>query len=260
MVIRFRPAFFLSVVAAVTASLFMSTPARAESVATFYFGDIWTNDADVRLVETGDTDLDFRAVAWDGKSFESPRYWGLRYIHWFKESPHWGVSGELIHAKMYARLNDTVQVEGTRGGSPVSGPERLGDTFQQLSFSHGHNMLLVSGQRRWFPGAGRGVGAGRIQPRIGFGIGAALPHVEVITASSMTDESQFAGFAAQILGGADVDLSKHLALLLEYKLTYADINADLTGGGRIEVAPLAHHLTFGLSVVFGKANPSPAVP
>jgi hypothetical protein len=170
------------------------------------------------------------------------------------------VSGEFIHAKMYARLNDRVQVDGTRGGSPVSSREPVSDTFQQLSFSHGHNMLLVSGQRRWFPGGERGVGAGHIQPRIGFGIGAALPHVEVITASSTTDEYQFAGFAVQFLGGVDIDLSKHLALLLEYKLTYADIEADLTGGGRLEVAPLAHHLAIGLSVVFGRPSPAAATP
>jgi lipid A oxidase len=170
------------------------------------------------------------------------------------------VAGEFIHAKMFARLNETIQVDGTRVGLPVSGRERLGDTFQNLSFSHGHNMLLVSGQHRWFPGGDRGVGAGRIQPRVGLGVGAALPHVEVITASTTTDEYQSAGFAAQILGGADIDLSKHLALLVEYKLTYADIKADLSGGGRLEVAPLAHHLAIGLSVVFGRANPAVAVP
>jgi len=257
---RHKPIGFIVVALLVTVHLLTPVPARAESAVTFYLGDIWTLDSDVRLVEPGGTDLVFRDVSWDGRSFESPQYWGLRYTHWLRNSPRWGVAGELIHAKMFARLDETVQVEGTRGGSPVSGPERLDDTFQNLSFSHGHNMLLASGQRRWFPGGERGVGAGRIQPRIGFGIGAALPHVEVAIASSTIDEYQFAGPAAQLLGAADVDLSKHLALFLEYKLTYADITADLTGGGKLEVSPLAHHLTIGLSVVFGRANPAAPAP
>jgi len=251
-----RPIGFVVVALVVAAQLLTPAPARAESAATFYLGDTWTLDSDVRLVEPGGTDLVFQDVPWDSRSFESPQYWGLRYVYWLRKSPRWGVAGELIHAKMFAELDATVQVEGTRAGAPVSGPERLGDTFRNLSFSHGHNMLLASGERRWFPGGERGVGAGRIQPRIGFGIGAALTHVEVNTASSTTDEYQFGGPAAQLLGGAGVDLSKHLALFFEYKLTYADITADLTGGERLDVSPWAHHLTIGLSVVFGRANPA----
>lgn len=245
---------------AAAAALLLPDPALAESSLTLYLGDLWTSDCDVRLMEPGGTDLEFRDVGWTGESFRSPHYYGLRYVHWFRKAPRWGVAGELIHAKMFAQLDETVQVEGLRGGASVSGREPLGDTLQTLSFSHGYNLLLADFQHRWFPGRVRGAGAGRFQPQAGLGIGAAIPHVEVTTAGSSTNEYQVTGPAAQITGGTGIDLSEHLALLVEYKLTWSDIEADLSGGGRLDVSPLAQHLVVGLSVLFGRASPPPSGP
>lgn len=260
MAVRVRPVVLLAVAVVIAASIRMSTPIRAESAVHFYFGDIWTDNADVQLIEPGGTDLNFQNVGWQGDSFDNPLYLGVRYLHWLERSPRWGVSGEFIHAKMYADLNDRVQVTGTSMGTPVSVRAPVSGTFQQLQFSHGYNLLLASGQYRWLPGNKSELEAGHIQFRLGLGIGAALPHVEVVTASSGTDEYQFTGPAAQFLAGADIGLSKHWGMLIEYKLTYSDIDADLTGGGRLEVAALSNHLVFGATFEFGGAGPDAATP
>ena len=229
-------------------ALFGPGPVRAEGVIGFYLGNATTADGDVELTRFGPTRLVFHDVAWEGESFRSPPYYGLRYTHWFRRSPLWGVSVDFTHAKMYAELDEIVRVDGIRDDDPVSGEERLGDTFAVLSFSHGHNLLLVNAHRRWRRSR-------RVHPYVGAGAGIALPRVEVAVQGSVTDEYQYAGLAAQALGGASVRITRRVAPFVELKLSYADIDAELSGGGRLFVQPWTGHAIFGLEVALTKAPP-----
>jgi lipid A oxidase len=230
-------------------ALLGSGSARAEGVFALYLGHAATADADVELQRFGgQTGLRFHDVSWEDESFRSPPYYGLRYTHWFRGSPLWGVSVDFTHAKMYAELEETVRVEGVRDGNPVSGEERLGDTFAALSFSHGHNLLLVNAHRRWNRSR-------RIQPYVGAGAGLALPRVEVAIEGSFTDEYQYAGLAAQALGGASVRITPRVAPFVELKVSYADIEAELSTGGRLQVQPWTGHAIIGLEVALTKAPP-----
>ena len=225
--------------------------ARAEFVLSAYGGVADTMKTDVKLSQPGGTDLTFSDVSWADKSFDGPIYYGLRLNYWFNNYKGLGVCIDFTHAKMYAQLDDTVNVTGTRSGVPTAGTEPLNNTFKELSFSHGYNLLTINGMYRWFPKKTRdGTFLGRLQPYIGLGFGIAVPHVEVELNGDKTEEYQYTGPAFQGLCGVNIDLYKKFSIFLEYKLTYADMDADLAGGGTVEIKPWTNHLIFGLSYTF----------
>jgi opacity protein-like surface antigen len=227
--------------------------AEAQFAVGVYGGLAETMNSDVRLVQPGGTDLTFGAVAWSGESLKSPIYYGLRLTYWFGSRGAWGLALDFTHAKMYAQLEETVAISGTRDGAPASGSEPLGDTFDALSFSHGHNWLTVNALYRWFPKGGRDSSPlGRLQPYAGLGAGVAVPHVETSIAGVVTDDYQLAGPAFQGLIGLNVDVVSHLSIFLEYKLSHARINGELTDGGTLSTNPWSHNVIFGAAFAFGR--------
>ena len=225
--------------------------ARSELVATFYAGGTLTANTTVRLTQPDGTDLEFAGVAWSGESFVSPIYYAIRIAYWPARSASWGIAAEFIHDKLIADLDGTVTVTGTRAGDPVDAREPLGASFRGLSFSHGHNLLFMNAQYRWL---GRHPGNGgfrdRLEPHAGLGVGIALPHVEVDTGSTPTEEYQMAGFAWQAFAGVRLALAWGFSAVPEYKLTYARIDGELSGGGIVRVRPWTQNLVIGLSYRF----------
>ena len=222
--------------------------ARAEIVLGAYGGLATSFDGDVTLEQPGGTDLTLDDVSWSDRSFESPIYYGLRLTYWGTSG--WGGALDYTHAKLYADLDDTVDVSGSRAGTPVAGSERVGDTFDALSFSHGHNMLTLNLMYRWGAIGAKGGFLDRLRPYAGVGAGVAIPHVEVIVDGSQTDEYQLAGPAVQGLAGIDFSITERVSLFTEYKLSYAHIEADLAGGGTITVDPITNHFVLGVSFKF----------
>lgn len=225
--------------------------ARSEFEASFYAGGTLTANTTVRLTQPGGTNLEFTGVAWNGESFVSPIYYAIRIAYWPATSGAWGIAAEFIHDKLIADLDGAVAVTGTRAGAPVDAREPLRATFGGLSFSHGHNLLLMNAQYRW-PGGHQGSGGfrARLEPHVGSGVGIALPHVEVDAGGATTEEYQMAGFAWQAFTGVDLALAWGFSAVPEYKLTYARIDGELSGGGTVRVRPWTHHLVIGLSYRF----------
>jgi len=225
--------------------------AEAEMFVSGYLGVASTHDSDVKLNRPGGTNLTFSDVSWDDNSFDPPFYYGLRVGYWFKNSPNWGTAIDLTHAKMYSELNKTVSVSGTRSGASVSDTERLGDTFEILEFTDGHNLLTLNGMYRW-----TGLGdseqkfISRLQPYMLAGLGIAIPHVEVAVEGDTTLEFQYTGLAALAGVGLDIDITRWFSLFAEYRLSYSEIDADLVGGGTLKTKPWTHHLNFGVTFSF----------
>ena len=225
--------------------------AKAEMFVSGYLGVASTHDSDVELNRPGGTNLTFANVSWDDKSFDMPLYYGIRIGYWFKNNLNWGAAVDFTHAKMYARLDDTVAVSGTRSGSPVSDTERLGDTFETLEFSDGHNLLTLNGLYRWTElGFSKQSFIRRLQPYVLVGAGISIPHVEVTVEGDSTFEFQITGFAAQAGVGLDFDITRWFSIFTEYRLSYAVIDADLVGGGTLKTEPWTHHLNFGVTFSF----------
>lgn len=236
--------------AAALAVTLISSDARAQVAVSLYGGIAKTTKSDVALARPGGTDLKFAGASWTDESFQSPIYYGFRLSYWIGgRTGRWGLALDFTHAKMYADLEDTVAVSGQLNGSPVNGSQRLGDTFQALAFSHGHNLLTLNGIYRWFPTGERdGSFLGRLQPYVGLGVGVAIPHVEANVDGTVTDEYRVSGPAFEGRAGANFDVVRYLSAFAEYKLSYARIKGDLTGGGTIEAKPWTHQLVFGLSL------------
>ena len=225
--------------------LYLPVSAHAQFDATIYSGMSSSQNSDIQLVQPANTDLTFHNVSWDDKSLENPVYWGVRLTYWFPQAERWGMAVDLTHAKIHADLGASVNVTGTRAGSTVNDQEVLGNSFSDLAMSHGFNLLTINALYRWQPQP-------RLQPFAGFGAGLAYPHVEVNTSSSYTDEFQLAGWVLNGMTGLNYDLGKSFALFAEYRLSYADMKADLSGGGTLKTQVWTNHFNLGVTCHFGQ--------
>lgn len=212
--------------------VFLAVPgaARAEFLLGIYGGISGTLDSDVD-VESGATDLTLDDVPFDGESFDSPIYYGVRGTYWLEGMPSYGVMLDFTHAKAVADEGE------------------IAPTFDELQFSHGLNTLTLNGLYRhplsW------------ITPYAGVGVGVSVPHVEIDLAGggSSTDGYQFGGLAAQALAGMEFPLGDRFALFAEYKFSYTPLDIDLDGGGSLETDLFTNQAMLGLSVRFGGGAP-----
>lgn len=235
----------------IAAGVFMPLSASAELSIALYAGKQLTGNGDLRLKQ-GQTDLTFHDVSWKDGSFELPIYYGARLSYWFDELSPWGVALDFTHAKTYLNNGDTVAVTGTRNGTPVDAREPVSGSIRNFSLSHGLNMITLNGLHRWFPSGKRDLSPlGRLQLYAGLGAGFSIPHVEADINGVKTDEYQLvAGPVANGMVGLNYDVSRYLSGIVEYKLSYADVRAELNGGGFVDAATVNHQLIFGLATNF----------
>ncbi|MEO8440353.1 MAG: hypothetical protein ABI540_09040 [Spartobacteria bacterium] len=224
--------------------------ARAEVELSIFAGVALSQDSDLKLQQSGGTDLTFHSVSFEGRDFSAPPYYGLRALWFPSEESHWGFGAEFFHMKMYADTDSTARVTGRRNEVEVNANERIDDTIQSLSLSHGLNYALGDIVYRWQPGRRGEDFLGHLQPYVGVGVGAAIPHVESNVNGRFHEEYQLHGPGVQALAGMNVELTRHFGLMLEYKFTYANLNSLDIPGGSIEVTPLTHHFATGLTFTF----------
>lgn len=241
----------LGLLAVLTTVLVMPMPANAEFSVAFYAGKQLTDNGELRLNQ-GNTALRFGDVRWDDHSFEPPIFYGGRVGYWFDELPGWGVAVDFTHAKTILVASDTVAVSGSRNGAPVDGPEPISATIRHFELSHGLNMITFNGLHRWFPAGKRDESPlGRLYLYTGLGAGFSVPHVEADIGAARTGGYQAAaGPVVNGMLGLNYDLYRYLSAILEYKLSYADVQADLNGGGSIAAATVNHQFVFGLAANF----------
>lgn len=244
---------FLALVAAVAAGGHAPAFAAGELVASVYGGKAWVSRTDVTLHQPGGTDLTFDKVTFDDESFKAPVYWGLRLTWWSnggeaRRAAGWGAALDFTHAKATANVDQSVHVSGTRGGTAVDADERLGNTFGTLAFSHGLNLLTANALYRWSPW--RTGELGDVRPYAGLGLGIAWPHVEVGTGGQYTSGYSVTGAAYQGLAGLDFKASEKLSVFIEYKLSRAEIDADIAGGGSVRLKPWIQHAVLGAAYLF----------
>jgi lipid A oxidase len=234
------------------AILLGATPAAAEFQIGAYGGFSESFDSDVTLNQPGGTNLTLDQVPWDGKSFVSPPYWGVRGIYWLNANPAWGLMVDYNHAKIYSDLGATVKVSGTRDGVPLDGKDKVNNTFDILEFTDGLNEMFFGGTYRWKHE--------RWTPYVGLGVGFAFPHVEIrrTGADIRTFEYQVTGVAAEGLVGIEYAFGPRVAAFGEYKLSFSSNDADVKGGGTLDTDVWTNHFIFGLSYRFGAdAEPVP---
>jgi lipid A oxidase len=223
---------------------------RAEVELSIFTGVALSQDSDLDLHQTGGTDLTFHDVSFEGRDFETPPYWGVRGLWFPSDASHWGFGAEFFHMKIYAETSDTVRVTGRRNGGGVDDDERIDNTIEQFSLSHGLNYALCDVVYRWMPGRRGEDFLGHLTPYAGLGLGAAIPHVESSVNGTFHQGYQLHGPGVQALAGVNVVLSQHWGLMFEYKFTYANVDSFDIPRGSIEVTPLTHHLVTGVTFNF----------
>ncbi|MCB1485134.1 MAG: lipid A oxidase [Hyphomicrobiaceae bacterium] len=209
----------------------------SETVASGYVGAPYYYRSDFKLKRPNGTDMTLKRMGWDGDAFYFPIDGGARVIHWTGSV---GYMIDFMHNKAIARLGkgahgrkikngvvEDVETTGTLNGKPAPSPLHLTDLFDRMEFTHGHNVLLLSGLVRFAPITAK------IRPYLGIGFGASVPHVEAwFTGEALdrrTNEYQYAGPAFQILAGLELRNGRG-SFYLEYKYIWSSIEAALTGG------------------------------
>lgn len=224
--------------------LWLAPTARGEVVGTLFLGNAEILESELRLTLPGGTDLRFQDVSWDDASFDDPPYYGLRLAWWLRRSPEWGVVLDFTHAKAILDVGETVPVRGRRGEVPVDGTGTIRDDLDAFELSHGLNTLTLSAFRRW--------GFSPDRPGVsyfaGLGAGVAVPHVEARVREIETSEYQVAGPGLQAVLGLDTLVTSNVGVTLEGRVSWVDVEADLTGGGTVETDLWLLQLAAGLSL------------
>ena len=200
------------------------TTALAEVELSFYGGAQNAPHSNVTFEgdsEIADGDL---FIAWEGKSFEAPPYYGIRATVW--NSPTFGYGVDFTHNKIYPK----------EGELPAD--------FQRLEFTDGLNTLTLNAYRRW------NQQFGDFTPYVGGGVGVSVPHVEVITNTSRTEGFQITGPAATWIAGASYPINDEWSVFGEYKGTYTLNKGDLDTGGTVETNVITNAVNVGVSFSF----------
>lgn len=222
--------------AAEAARALSAAPTRELMVAG-YGGAQFTYPSNVSLKNLPAQDFTAERVGWNGEPFKSPIYYGARIVRWLGTG-RTGTMLDFTHSKVLARLEQTSAFSGILNGAPAPARAVLGDVFQRLEFTHGHNMLTLNGLWR-LPSL-----APRLSPYVGLGVGISLPHTEVQlkNGAPRTYEYQYTGPAAQALLGLEVRFAR-ISYFIEYKFTFARYEAPITHrDGSILFVDLWHQL------------------
>jgi len=175
----------------------------------------------------GVADGSYSTEGWETKSFGNPVYWGFRYTYWPTASSQWGYGVDINHSKLYAKQMPHANIS-------------------RLEFSDGMNTLMANLYRR-YPGVQSLWGG---EPYWGVGLGISYPHVEVTSATNRTFEYQYTGFAAQAMVGLRYSINDKWLAFGELRTQYIPMEADLDGGGKLEVDFINNHFSLGVSRLF----------
>ena len=205
----------------------------SQSEITLYTGTNAAPHASVKLSGAGTSygvpDGSYSTEGWEAKSFGNPVYWGFRYTYWPTASSEWGYGVDINHSKLYAK-------------------EMPHANISRLEFSDGMNTLMANLYRR-YPGVQSLWGG---EPYWGVGLGISYPHVELTSSSTnaRTFEYQYTGFAAQAMVGLRYSINDKWLAFGELRTQYIPVEADLDGGGKLEVDFINNHFSLGVSRLF----------
>lgn len=193
-------------------------------------------------------------------AFTEP-YYGIRFYHFFKNHPNWGVGLDFIHFKVFmADRSQKVRATGSWAGAPLDGQAVIGDYFEELNISHGVNHVSFMLTHRWMFRPTAEIPDGRLQLFVSAGAGPAVPHPQIKTKENGQVRKKAGSYQWRLgnwgmgLGmGLRWKLSPHFGLYGEYKWTYSvldEMRYDEGEDGSVRFRFFDQHLLWGLSVIF----------
>jgi opacity protein-like surface antigen len=198
----------------------MAAPARADWVVAGSIGGAATQAATLRIEQPAlGSDFEVRDVAFAGRSFASPVYYGYRILWAGRRQARVGFEAELIHLKVYADAGALVPVRGTIRAAPVDGTMRFGDVVERFSISHGLNLLFGNLVVRQPIGGTGSVQDRRLVLAVRLGAGPTIPHPESTIGGRTQEQYEWGRVAGQVAAGIEYRVTAHLAAIAEYKVT-----------------------------------------
>jgi opacity protein-like surface antigen len=215
--------------------------AAADWAISGFLGAVQTrpNTLTVQLPNAG-TQLTLDSVRYRSQSFESPQYYGVRVTGYL--GPHFGLEGEWIHPKAYARTEEVVHASGTVAGSPLNADVRLDSLVHRFSISHGLNYLLMNAVVR-HPLDKSERPRGWLTARAGAGL--TIPHGESDIGGLRQEQYEIGSVGFHFAAGGELKISRIVYVMAEYKFTTTDESVSVAGGtvdGRFS----SHHIAFGI--------------
>jgi opacity protein-like surface antigen len=225
-----------------------ATPARAEAYLAGYIGGARTKAATVVLEQSDSVvRLNFENVPFSGKAFQSPIYYGYRAGYYFTRN--FGIEGEFIHLKIYADLDQPVEIRGTLRGNDVREQAPMSRYADQFEVSHGLNMVVVNAVLRRSLVGSREPAKATIALVARAGAGPTIPRPEVIVFGAAGGAYEAGPVAFQAAAGVTLRLWRGLAVLTEYKYTFTP-TAFTIPNGRASLDVHSHHVVTGFAVHF----------
>lgn len=213
-----------------------------------YVGATQTRNSDFRLQLPGrNTDITFRGVSWQGRSFEGPLYYGARFGSF--PGRHFGWQTEFIHMKVYAVTDQTLRTTGTLNGGAAPAQLNMSSLVQRFSISHGANLVLgsfVFRQPFWTSDERK---LGRVLLTARAGAGGVIAHAESTVGGATLERLAGGGFAWQLAAGGEVQLWRGVYGMGEYKFTHARPEV-VVANGLADTRLATHHGVTGLSFHF----------
>jgi hypothetical protein len=207
--------------------LSMATPASAQWYGVVYFGANKTQPADITVKGDG-YDQTFPNVEFEARPFESPPYYGWRLGRFLSDTRRLGVELEFIHLKV------------------IADPTQLGPDVQQYRMTHGLNFVVANlASRVPFGRSAYGDAPFALISRLGVGV--TVPHGETTILNVSKEQYEYGGLGAHAAMGLTAKLKGRLALVGEYKLTYAKPRITTVHNGTGRTTALTHHIAFGIA-------------
>ena len=191
-------------------------------------------------------------------AFTEP-YYGIKFTHFFKSRPNWGIGIEFIHLKVFVpEKEQLVHITGREGADEVNKLDSIHNYISSFNVSHGVNHISFSVVYRLMLLPSEKIPAGKIQPYASLSFGPCAPHPQL----RLTGEENYKAFSHQFsfsnlgLGlnlGARFQLLKHLGFYIEYKFTYSflnDMHFDDDPKSKIQTSFPDSHLAWGISMGF----------
>lgn len=223
------------------------TPARADA-QWFFTGSVGGNHtlpADVTIAQPAlDTALTFERVSFRAEALSSPQYYSWHLGRFIGSRRRFGLEFEFIHLKVIAQTDDDMHIRGRAAGVPVDEVAKMNTRVEEYRMTHGLNFLLVNLVARMPAGGSPNGHLVALVARAG--AGRTLPHAETNVDGQSKQQYEWAGAAWHVAIGLSAHLTRLLAAVADYKLTFAKPRITIADGtGR--TTALTHQVAVGLA-------------
>lgn len=223
-------------------------PAHADWIVAAFLGGATTLDTSIRILQPSAlTDLRLDPIAYRGESFTSPIYYGYRLGWILPVARRLAIEAEFVHLKAFADTSVTVSARGLDRGQIVSRQQRLDETVERFSISHGVNFIFANVVLR--EPLVHGTSGDQLVFSARAGIGPTIPHAESAIQGRFQEQYELGSLGWQVAAGVEVRLVKGLHALAEYKFTRTNQTVSISGG-QAGTLLHTHHLVAGAGYRF----------